>query len=112
MYRPVEFGPSPALLYRSNLMATLLGDARVSKPTAVGAERGRRRVLNGKGDAVGGRIGQLEGEIGGERWIFTGVAKKALPASFDPPSVNCSRKSSRSVLPLNCIGPWAAESPG
>ena len=31
-----------------------------------------------------------------------GVVKKALPAWFTPPLVNCKRVSSRSVLPLNC----------
>ena len=66
MYRPVEFVPSPALLSRSNLMATLLGipaypSPPPSLPSAVGAN-----ILNRKSDAVGGGIGQLEGEIGGE----------------------------------------------
>ena len=43
--------------------------------------------------------------------MFTGVLKNALPAWFVPPFVNCSRVSSRSVLPLNVIDDPAVANP-
>src|SRR5580698_4111932 len=44
-------------------------------------------------------------------WIFCATLKKALPASFCPPSVSCNRLSSRPVLPLNVIDEGAAAKP-
>ncbi len=44
-------------------------------------------------------------------WMFCGVVKNALPASFCPPSVSCNRVSSRPVLPLKVMDEAAAAKP-
>src|SRR5271168_3303996 len=102
--RPVESGPSPLLLYKSNLMATLLGilwypSPLDTFPTSVGPTPWMVKV---KPSALGLVSWKLKLVL--NCWMFTGVVAKALRASLWLPSVNWSELPTRVAPPFRVIG--------
>src|SRR6266853_3578084 len=112
VYIPVELVPSPALLYRSNFTATLLGipgapvvalgpypSPPPAGPIAVTAEAWIVKVIP---SALG--VFNWKVKLFVKLCTFTGVFQYALAASnVAAVSVSCSRVPLILVCPLNCI---------